>query len=239
MDHTLLMTGASGGMLGVAYFRELYYRNQKGEPVDYLNGVYREDMGKDLLNAVTFTLTVNDLFYPWQKYQYNGQTYKKDRGYIFERQLNENTSFLMDRNLLDYKQPEHSAAIPMLVLSPTIIKDQKSLYISPQPVSYLTRPYIRGNRGYLDYLSPDGAEFMRLFEGHGAEKIKFISGLRMNATFPYLLPGIYLPSKPALKIMDAGLRDNYGINTSMRFYNVFKEWIDENTGGVIFSSTKI
>ena len=80
MDHTVLITGASGGMLGVAYFRELYYRNQRGEPIDHLDPVYREDIGKDLLNSITFTLTVNDLFYPWQKYYYNGLGYRKDRG---------------------------------------------------------------------------------------------------------------------------------------------------------------
>ena len=33
--------------------------------------------------------------------------------------------------------------------------------------------------------------------------------------------------------MDAGLRDNYGQETALRFMEVFDEWIKENTSGVI------
>src|SRR5207302_1164950 len=34
-------------------------------------------------------------------------------------------------------------------------------------------------------------------------------------------------------VMDAGLRDNFGQETSLRFINVFKDWIKENTGGIL------
>jgi hypothetical protein len=33
--------------------------------------------------------------------------------------------------------------------------------------------------------------------------------------------------------MDAGLRDNYGQETTLRFLNVFKDWLKENTSGVL------
>ena len=33
--------------------------------------------------------------------------------------------------------------------------------------------------------------------------------------------------------MDAGLRDNYGQETSLRFMHIFKDWIKENTRGVL------
>jgi hypothetical protein len=33
--------------------------------------------------------------------------------------------------------------------------------------------------------------------------------------------------------MDAGLRDNYGQETTLRFINVFKDWINANTRGVL------
>jgi hypothetical protein len=55
----------------------------------------------------------------------------------------------------------------------------------------------------------------------------------MNATFPYVLPNVWLPSKPVIDVMDAGLRDNYGPELAIRFVQVFKEWIEENTSGVI------
>jgi hypothetical protein len=33
--------------------------------------------------------------------------------------------------------------------------------------------------------------------------------------------------------MDAGLRDNYGLETTIRFLQVFQSWIQENTSGVV------
>jgi len=60
-----------------------------------------------------------------------------------------------------------------------------------------------------------------------------LSALRMNATFPYILPNVWLPSKPVIDVMDAGLRDNYGPETTIRFLQVFKEWIKANTSGVV------
>ncbi|PWU03931.1 MAG: hypothetical protein C5B52_02450 [Bacteroidetes bacterium] len=34
--------------------------------------------------------------------------------------------------------------------------------------------------------------------------------------------------------MDAGMRDNYGQESCLRFLNVFKDWIAANTRGVVF-----
>ena len=56
----------------------------------------------------------------------------------------------------------------------------------------------------------------------------------MSATFPYVLPNVYLPTRPIIDVMDAGLRDNYGQETSLRFLHVFRDWVNANTSGVIF-----
>jgi dsDNA-binding SOS-regulon protein len=55
----------------------------------------------------------------------------------------------------------------------------------------------------------------------------------MNATFPYVLPNVWLPTEPVIDVMDAGLRDNFGQETSLRFIENFRNWIKENTGGVL------
>jgi hypothetical protein len=55
----------------------------------------------------------------------------------------------------------------------------------------------------------------------------------MNAAYPYILPSVWLPSDPVIDVMDAGLRDNNGQETSLRFLNVFKDWINTNTRGVL------
>lgn len=234
MRHTILMSGASGGMLGSAYFRELYYQHIRGEFVDITNQIFLEDMGKDLLNAVTYSIVANDLFFPFKKYYYQGEAYNKDRGYLFERQFNENTNFQLDKPVIEYKSAEANGNIPLLILSPTIVNDQRMLLVSAQDVSYMTRPHLRNELRINGNLEPDGIEFMRWMQNNGAENVKMVSALRMNASFPYILPAVNLPSEPVTKIMDAGIRDNYGLMVSTRFYSSFKNWIDINCGEAIF-----
>ena len=63
--------------------------------------------------------------------------------------------------------------------------------------------------------------------------VSVLSALRMNATFPYVLPNVWLPSAPVIDVLDAGLRDNFGQETTFRFVNTFKTWLKQNTGKVI------
>lgn len=234
MSYSTLMTGASGGMLGAAYFRELYLRNKTDKSINYLNEKYLDNAGKDLLNPLATAIAVNDLFVPWQKFQYGEQTFSKDRGYWFDMQFNENTDFVLDKKVMDYSIPEKKALIPMMVLSPTIVNDQRILIISAQPMGFLTKPFVYKGRGRLDYLTDDGVEYMRFFEKKGAQDLPFPVALRMNATYPYIFPSVTLPTVPEMKIMDAGIRDNYGFGISTRFVNVFRQWIEANTSGVVF-----
>ena len=63
--------------------------------------------------------------------------------------------------------------------------------------------------------------------------LRLLSALRMNATFPYVLPNVWLPASPVIDVMDAGLRDNFGQEATLRFLDNFKEWIELNTRGVL------
>jgi len=47
------------------------------------------------------------------------------------------------------------------------------------------------------------------------------------------MPMISLPTTPRIQLMDAGIRDNYGGKTMMEFLNIMKDWISENTSGVV------
>jgi hypothetical protein len=238
-DHTFLMTGASGGMLGAAYFRELYLRDKQHEKLNYLDTIFLDDMGKDMLNGMATSIITNDIFYPWQTYNYKGGDYKKDRAYMFNKKLNENTDFRMYKLLDEYKKPEQDAVIPMMIVGSTIINDQRFLFFSPQNISYLIKPYIKNSKGYVDDMSTDAVEYKRFFKDKGAQHLNFIDALRTNATYPYIMPAVYLPTAPEIKAMDAGIRENSGMAVSTRFYSVFKDWIDENTSGVIFISLRV
>jgi hypothetical protein len=232
MKNTFCITGASGGLIGASYYRELYLRKQLGENINPNNSKYLENISKDMLNPIAFTLVINDLFIRYQKFSDGKYTYTKDRGYAFEQQLNENTEGVMDRKIMDYKQYEEKSTIPMLLLTPSVVNDGRKLYVSPQPLSFLNTENLENkdviNSKYI------GIEFMRFFKEQDAENLRFLSGLRMSATFPYITPNVNLPSSPTMEIMDAGISDNYGIAEAVRFTYIFRNWINENTGGVIF-----
>jgi hypothetical protein len=81
-------------------------------------------------------------------------------------------------------------------------------------------------------------DFQRFFHDHGAPQLRFLSALRMSATFPYITPNTSLPTEPSIQIMDAGISDNFGLSDAVRFLFAFREWVDENTSGVIFVSIR-
>lgn len=232
MPHTVLITGASGGMIAATYFRELFLEQQKHDSIDLYDARYVENMSKDLLNAVFSSFAVNDFFSPFQRFTLDGNSYSKDRGYAFEQQLSFNTGHVLDKTLADYALPEREARIPMIFFSPTITADGRKLLIASQSISYMTWPeYDHPTRSVRDV---DGVDFQRFFARQHPELLRITSALRMSATFPYVLPNVYLPSRPIIDVMDAGLRDNYGQEASLRFLHVFRDWINAHTSGVIF-----
>lgn len=231
LDHTVLITGASGGMMGMAYLRELYLREQLGQEVDVHHKKYIDKVAKDLLNPLAFTIVSNDLFLPWGKFERAGFTYKKDRGYILEKQFNENTDYFLDKSLGSYRKPEREAIIPMLYITPSIVNDARRMVISPQGVSFMMRA--SASFPLPENMQVDAVDFGRLLRRQNADSLSMLSAIRMNATYPYVLPTVHLPTKPVLTLVDAGFRDNYGILSATRFIQVFKEWILENTAGVV------
>ena len=230
LKHTTLMTGASGGMFGAAYLRELLLKKSEGEAIDIYDKKYIDNISKDLLNSIAFTIASNDLFLPWTKFEVGGFSYRKDRGYIFEKQLNENTDSVFAKNIGDYKIPEHEAIIPMMFFTPSIVNDGRRMIISPHGVSYMTMSPIGIEKRNMEL---DAVDFGKLFAEQGAQNLQFTSVLRMNATYPYILPNVHLPTSPGIEVMDAGFRDNYGIMSATRFIQVFQDWIKENTSGVV------
>ncbi len=231
INHTSLITGSSGGMLGAAYLRELILQKKLGKISSYYKEEYAEDIAKDVLNPIAFSIAINDLFLRIQKFKRGNNSYVKDRGYAFEKALNTNTRGLINKNIIDYKIPEMEALIPMMVFSPTIINDGRSLLISAQNIAYMLDK--NPSKMCINHPLPDAVEFRRMFKNQNADSLSILSTLRMNATFPYILPVAQLPSNPTLDIMDAGLTDNYGVGIAMRFIYSFRNWISSNTSGII------
>jgi hypothetical protein len=233
MTHTALMTGASGGMLGAAYFRELLLRTHTTtETLDLYGNTPYNDVTKDLLNAISFSILTNDLFLPRSTYKMGTLNYRKDRGYAFERQLHENTAFRLDKKLSDYALAEQNATIPMLFVTPSVLNDGRMMVISSQPVSYMMMGHSSGKNE--EAALPDAVDFGALFRHQQAGDLRFSTALRANATFPLILPNIQLPTQPAIELVDAGFRDNVGLKSALRFVHTFSEWISANTSSVTF-----
>lgn len=231
MNQTFLITGSSGGLVGAAYFRELFLRSELGMINDLYNEKYSDYVGKDILNPIASSITNNDFVLRLQKHKVYNYKYTKDRGFAFENKLNINTGFILDKPLYAYQKPEENAVIPYLIASPTMINDGRRLLISPQNISYLTNRSF--SRRIENEFITEAIEFRRLFEKQGADSLCYTSALRMSATFPYVSPIVSLPSEPRIELMDAGIRDNYGVMTSLQFLYTFRDWISENTSGVI------
>ena len=230
MKQTFLISGASGGMLSASFFRELYLQQKTNKNVNLYNPQYITDITEDLLNPVFSSMVSRDIFSPAQKFSVGDYRYIKDRGYAFEQKLNENAKGLLSKQIVDYTADEKAANIPLIIFNSVITRDGRKMMLSSQPVSFMMKPLaFSSDTSY----SPDAVDFAALFEKQNPRNIRLLTALRMNATFPYILPNVWLPSEPIIDVMDAGLRDNFGQETTLRFIDHFKDWIMANTGGVV------
>ncbi|HYG02680.1 MAG TPA: patatin-like phospholipase family protein [Chryseosolibacter sp.] len=234
--HSILITGASGGLIGASYYRELKLRDALADTVNPYSLQHRAKISTDNLNPMIFSLLANDLFVGFSKFTYAGNLYERDRGYTFEEQLNQITEGMMDKPISAYDTFERKAVIPMMMLAPTIVNDGRKLYIGSRPVGFMN--YELTNFPEYDQKKMSGVDFQRLFENQGGKDLRFLSALRMCATFPYITPNTALPTDPAIYIMDAGISDNFGLNDAARFLYAYKDWIAENTSGVVLVSIR-
>jgi len=232
MQKTFLITGASGGMIGASYFRELARLKAKGDQsINLEDRKYTDAISGDLLNPLFSSFVARDLASPAQKFTVGEYDYIKDRGYAFEQKLSDNTHGVLNRQLRDLAQDEKNASIPLQLFSSVITRDSRTMMICTQPLSFLMRPEYDSSR--LSAMDPDAIDFCSFFSRQNPMNLRLLTALRMNATFPYVLPNVWLPTKPVIDVMDAGFRDNFGEQTAARFLNVFRDWILKNTGGVV------
>jgi hypothetical protein len=127
---------------------------------------------------------------------------------------------------------ELKGEIPSIVLSPMLIEDGRQLLISNLDLPFLT--YAGGN--LLDpesnLYSYPSVEFFKLFPGE-RETFELATAIRLNASFPYVSPALDLPTDPNRRVVDAGYYDNYGITVAASWIFRHRQWLMENTSGVV------
>jgi hypothetical protein len=224
-NSTAYISGASGGALGAAYYRELKrlrYIDRTSDNSSY----FTQKLSKDVLNPIALSIAVNDIFVPFRKASLKNYEHYKNRAYALEMGLNQNTEGILDKPMSAFSEYERLASIPIMTFTPTILEDGRKLIIASSPVSYLCKP---GKNSDL----VDGVDFTRLFESNNARNLSLLTALRMSASFPYISPKTVLPTSPSISVMDAGLRDNLGGQNLIRFIETFSTWLSENTSKVI------
>jgi hypothetical protein len=231
MKQTVLISGASGGMLGAAYFRELYLRRHQGDPIFLQDKMYVDDISKDLLNPLFSSFVARDITASAQRFKVGKYNYVKDRGYAFEQKFDKNTRGYLNKRLEDYRQAEGDAIVPLMFFNSVISRDGRRLNISSHAARFMMKPEF--DSSVTMDRDPDVIDFVSLFKDLDPYNLQILTALRMNATFPFVLPNVWLPTHPVIDVMDAGLRDNFGVETSLRFIEVFKDWIKENTSKVV------
>lgn len=229
--NTVLITGASGGMIGAAYWRSVHDAFQQGLLKDPYEKRYQDNVGKDLLNSIIFSLASVDLISPFNKITTSGYSYTRDRGFAMEQEIVRNTDGLMDKSIGYFKDREAKGQIPQMIINGTIVNDGRRLIISNQPAGFLTQPEYSLN----EQTPPiDVIDFATFFAAQDPYNLRITTALRMNATFPFVLPVVKLPSNPHMDIMDAGLSDNFGNQVATRYLSVMRSWLVNNTREVIF-----
>jgi len=228
--HIHLYTGASGGMIGAGYFRELTLKATKNEIQSIYSAEYYDKLGSDMLNKLAFSVSTRDVLLRLQNFQYGGYTYPKDRGQAFEEQLHHNTDHLMDHPLGYYEEFEKTAQIPMMIVTPSIVNDGRRLLLSSQSLGFLT-----ANPSSISGYSKtnENIDYQSFFKNVDPQNIRFSSVLRASATFPFVSPMVTLPTQPEVQLMDAGIRDNYGGKITVELLFALQDWIKENTSGVV------
>ncbi len=224
--HVVLITGASGGMVGAAYYRSLL----KEQSTFKLNKEeFFDEISSDLLNKLAFAASTNDLFFRYQTSSRGEDGVSYDRGQAFERDLNENTSNRLNVAMKSYQQLEYNGKLPSMIFSPSVVNDGRVILFSSQDLAFMqrsvSRPGIYSIFPQLDARS--------LIGSRNVDQAKLSSILRVNATFPLVLPMSELPTEPRIHCMDAGVRDNYGTYVGLHWLNQVENWIEKETSGVV------
>lgn len=231
--HIAMITGASGGTIGASYYRSLLLERKLKGSINLKNPTYFNEISSDLLNKLSFSASTNDLFLRYKAalgVRSIHANYSYDRAMAFELDLNEKTSNRLGKPLKYFEQFERKAWIPNLIITPTVVNDGRRILISSMGLSFLMDE--QAPSPSLNRIQED-VDLNLLLSYQNTSNLLLSSALRMNATFPYVLPMTTLPTSPEIQVMDAGVRDNFGTKTTILWLQKLENWIAENTAGVI------
>ncbi|MBY8974680.1 hypothetical protein KHP62_02605 [Rhodobacteraceae bacterium NNCM2] len=232
-----LITGASGGMVGGAYFTAMM--NETGMPT----GSLLDQMERDIIDVQTLgkipTKPGEQAYQYMRKYPlprdslsavaqqlvqrdiprlFMAGVQRTDRGTVLEDQWR-----TLDISFGDIRNDEANGVKPSIIFSPMLVETGQPLLIGN-----LDMDAVRGG---------DKAERAVFFDWfrESRDTFKLKTAVRLNAAFPYIAPSSALPTKPYRRVVDAGYYDNYGIDMAVSYLSepMIRDWVIRNTSGVM------
>ncbi|MEO6807814.1 MAG: patatin-like phospholipase family protein, partial [Isosphaeraceae bacterium] len=238
-SHVRIISGASGGMVGAAYYVAALrtYRDEgkaNSDPTlkDFPTGDVVGSINRDGLNDVAKQLLLRDVPSILQFWRQSN-----DRGRVLERTWDSGGLVVP---FVEFAEAELSGWIPSLILSPMMVEDGRRLLISNLELPYMTaaRDHSQIDQETLDRygcrLSTSAVEFRQLFKDpERPPKLPLSTAVRMSASFPYVSPAVNLPTLPLRSVVDAGYYDNYGVSVAASWLSRHIDDLRDLTSGVV------
>jgi hypothetical protein len=232
-DHIRLVTGASGGMVGVTYFAVCHREGATGQRTGAIASIIERDVADaddgatciprkqgqgpiDSLLPIADHLArrdLPDLLFP--------RTGGIDRGTVLERQWR-SIAITFDE-MLALQERELR---PAIIFSPTIAEKGTPLEISS------LRWVGKAEEGHPNL-------FDTFPEAH--RTLLLSTAARLSATYPVITPAAELPTLPkTMHLVDAGYFDNDGIDSAVWFLSDrdVVDWLAANSSGVVLLSLR-
>jgi hypothetical protein len=211
-----ILTGASGGMLGAAYFRA---RRSEFDPLfndpekrEALIADMRTRMRTDFLSPVVQQTVFKDLPMSWLC----PSGYVRNRGWRLERAwdkalLRADGEPALALTFRQMRTQEVEGREPSMIFSPMMVEDGRPLLISTLDLDRLLEQKEQGGKR-INPITPV-VEFFKLFPKGG--DVTLGTAVRLNASFPFISPASVVPTVPPRRLVDAGYYDNHGVDTAV------------------------
>ncbi len=219
-----VVTGASGGMVGIAsYVASLRPPTERIRHLDLDKREVTLDqlvdrVATDSLGPVARELVFRDFFLPPFLHR------TADRGLALERAWEHDTRIL-EQPFSALEAGETEGWRPSLIVSPVIVEDGRRLLISNLDLGELitvsAEPPSLQALEYFPHIEPRPGT------------LRLSTAVRMNASFPYVSPAAELPTEPPRHVLDAGYYDEHGVELAGTWIWTHREWLRDNTGGVL------
>jgi hypothetical protein len=207
--HVRVIAGASGGMVGAAYYVATLQPPGDGPALHAIASgqeLKRDQMidaiSKDSLEPTAQRLVFRDVF-PI------GFTAYADRGFALERAWEENTGAL-EMRFAELRQGEQEGWRPSLIFSPMIVEDGRRLLISNLDLAKVASTFVPGMGGNPVPASLSALELLKLVPAAAGLHVSTVA--RISAGFAYVSPAAEVPTLPLRRVVDAGYYDEHGVD---------------------------